>query len=90
MAAMENILYENFFCSTMINEGFKRKKPECIMGSRDSKGIWSSPLQNLHSVDFEPTLKPRMVVQKEEVIADFQMEFHGESEKNSVFVHEDS
>ena len=28
-------------------------------------------------------------VQIKEFIADFQTEFHGESEKNSVFVHED-
>jgi hypothetical protein len=66
------------------------KNLKSIMGSRDSKGIWSSPLQNLHFVDFDATLKLRLVVQKKEVKADFQIEFHGESEKNSVFVHEDS
>ncbi len=33
----------SFFCSAMIHVCFKRKKPECIMGSRDSTGIWSWP-----------------------------------------------
>jgi hypothetical protein len=28
-----------FFCSAKVNECFKRKKPECINGSRDSTNI---------------------------------------------------
>ncbi len=34
----------SFFCSAMIYVCFKRKKPECNMGSRDSTGIWSWPI----------------------------------------------
>ena len=32
------------FCSPMIYVCFKRKKPECIMGSRVSTVIWSWPI----------------------------------------------
>ncbi len=34
----------SFFCSAMVYVCFKRKTPECIMGSRDSTGIWSWPI----------------------------------------------
>ena len=34
----------SFLCSAIVSECFKRKKPECIMGSRDSTLIWSWPI----------------------------------------------